>query len=118
MTERGRGLAADSVLARKNGSQYKTKSSPWNDTENDRAWSSETRLAVAMARRNKAFLVLSKKDALARGSNGGPERNCKTLSKSQGVGGKKRSRSRYLKRPNEVFKNRRRDLRKRKFENR
>ena len=41
-----------------------------------------------MARRNRAFLVLSRKDALARGSNGGPERNSKTLSKSQGGGGK------------------------------
>ena len=41
-----------------------------------------------MARRNSAFLVLSRKDALARGSNGGPERNSNTLSKSQGGGGK------------------------------
>ena len=53
------------------------------------AWSSETRLAVAMARKNKAFLVLSKNDAFARGSNGGPERYSKTLSKSQGGGGKR-----------------------------
>ena len=51
-------------------------------TENERACSSPTRLAVAIASRNNAFLVLLRKEAFVKGSNGGPDKYSSTLSKS------------------------------------
>ena len=61
-------------------------SSPRNETENDSAWSSDTHFAVAIATRNRAFFVMLRKEASAKGSNGGPLKYSRTLSRSHGGG--------------------------------
>ena len=70
----GRGRAADSDLARNSGRYERNASPPEKETLAATAWSSPTRLAVAKERRNKSFLVRSRREQETRGSKEPPEK--------------------------------------------
>ena len=70
MTDLGRGFDTDSVLPEKTGHNGEPDRLPY-ETQNERACSSPIRLAVAIAKRNSAFLVLFQKEASAKGSKKG-----------------------------------------------
>ena len=70
MTDLGRGFDTDSVLPEKTGHNGEPDRLP-DETQNERACSSPTCLAVAIATRNSAFLVLFRKEASAKAQKGG-----------------------------------------------
>ena len=55
-----------------------------DETQSERACSSPTRVAVAIATRNSTFLVVFREEASAKAQKGGPDKYSRTLSKSHG----------------------------------